>query len=151
MGSSDLSPFFSGQSVLVTGGAGFIGSHLIERLTAMQARVTVIDNLQAGLKANLNLTASVITWREGDVRDTRFVKSIVSEIEPCFVFHLAANASVPASVKDPAYDFETNSLGSFRILEALKEKEYCKRVVIASSGAVYGEPSSRIGKEEGSP
>lgn len=148
MDSSDLSPFFSGQSVLVTGGAGFIGSHLIERLTEMGARVTVIDNLQAGLTANLNLTDSLITWREGDVRDTEFIRAIVSKIEPRFVFHLAANASVPASVKDPAYDFETNSLGSFRMLEALKEKEYCKRVVIASSGAVYGEPSSFPIREE---
>lgn len=131
--------------ILVTGGAGFIGSHLVDRLVAEEAQVTVIDNFQAGSKDNLNQSVGKIRLVEGDVRDRELVSRIVKESTPDIVFHLAANASVPNSVLDPRYDFETNVVGTFNVLHALTEHRI-RKFVFASSAAVYG-GSSRVLKE----
>ncbi|HLI49124.1 MAG TPA: SDR family NAD(P)-dependent oxidoreductase [Chthonomonas sp.] len=133
---------FKGTSVLVTGAAGFIGSHLVEHLVALGAQVTAVDNLQAGNWRNLEAVRHRITEVECDVRDADAIGAILAKTQPHYVFHLAANASVPNSVQDPVYDFEANCLGTFRLLNALRERTDCKKVVIASSGAVYGEPES---------
>jgi len=123
---------------LVTGGAGFIGSHLVERLAGAGASVTVVDNLQAGRWANLeDVPASRLTKQEADVRDADAMRRIVGEARPRFVFHLAANASVPGSVQDPVYDYEANTSGTFVVLNALREAgadSGCEKAVIASSG-----------------
>src|SRR5688500_4745138 len=92
---------FSGKSVLVTGGCGFIGSHLVEALVASDAEVTVLDNLRAGSVKNFEAVAHQIRVVEGDVRDSRTVELVIESTQPEFVFHLAANASVPASVEEP--------------------------------------------------
>jgi UDP-glucose 4-epimerase len=137
-----LEQAFKNRSVLVTGGAGFIGSHLVERLTAVGANVTVLDNLRAGAWDNLRTVADSVRTVEADVRDAHAVEQIFREVMPQFVFHLAANASVPGSVKEPEYDFEANCVGTFHVLNALRLIGGCERVVIASSGAVYGEPAA---------
>ncbi len=127
-------------SVLVTGGCGFIGSHLVEALVAQGSRVWVLDNLKAGTLANLQAVQDAVHVEIGDVRDAAGVKEVMGRCRPQVVFHLAANASVPGSVDDPAYDFETNSAGTFTVLNALRDLNCGARVVLASSGAVYGQP-----------
>jgi UDP-glucose 4-epimerase len=129
-----------GRRVLVTGGCGFIGSHLVEQLVARGAAVWVLDNLQAGTPHNLNSVRNQVDLVIGDVRDPGGVKRVIELSRPAYVFHLAANASVPGSVEDPAYDFETNSAGTFALFEALRAYGCSERVVLASSGAVYGQP-----------
>lgn len=128
-------------SVLVTGGCGFIGSHLVEALAAQGFRVWVLDNLKAGKLDNLQAVRGAVEIEIGDVRDAARVKTVLERCRPQIVFHLAANASVPGSVDDPGYDFETNSAGTFTLLNALREFDGCKRIVLASSGAVYGQPN----------
>jgi UDP-glucose 4-epimerase len=139
---------FSGVSVLVTGGCGFIGSHLVERLVAQGAHVAVLDNLRAGYRANLSAVHQAIQIIEGDVRDAVAVERAVQQVRPQCVFHLAANASVPGSVQDPAYDFSTNCGGTVVLLDALRKSGGCERFVLASSGAVYGEPTQFPIREE---
>ncbi len=128
--------------MLVTGGCGFIGSHLVEALVARGARVWVLDNLQAGKLENLLAVQDAVEIEIGDVRDAARVREAVERCRPQIVFHLAANASVPGSVEDPAYDFETNSAGTFVLLDALRGQPERAKVVLASSGAVYGQPNS---------
>lgn len=138
---AECAGFWQGSSVLVTGGCGFIGSHLVERLVERGAAVRVLDNLQAGTPANLAAVEDQVELVIGDVRDPSCVERLVGLSRPRWVFHLAANASVPASVEDPAYDFQTNSAGAFVLFDALRRSGGCERVVLASSGAVYGQPS----------
>ncbi len=135
------SPFWPGRSVLVTGGAGFVGSHLAEALALRGARVTVVDNLQAGTWANLAGVAGRVAQREVDVVRAADLDPVLEACRPDFVFHLAANASVPLSVERPAWDHETNCLGTVRVLDGVRRFCPAARVVFASSGAVYGEPA----------
>jgi len=128
---------WNGVPALVTGGAGFVPSHIVDLLVERGAKVTVLDNLQAGREENLEGVRSRITFLRGDVRDRDTARKAVAG--QAYVFHLAANASVPGSVRDPRYDFETNSLGTFNVLEAAREAGV-GRVVYASSAAVYGPP-----------
>lgn len=122
---------------LVTGGAGFIGSHVVDALVDRGAEVTVIDNLQAGIQENLARSWDAITFVKGDLRDADTVEQAMRGQD--YVFHLGANASVPNSLRDPRYDFETNALGSFNVFQAANEAGV-RRVIYASSAAVYGEP-----------
>lgn len=128
------------ERVLVTGGCGFIGSHLVEALVARQADVWVLDNLRAGTPDNLNAVQDSVHMLKGDVHDSACVRQALALSKPDWVFHLAANASVPGSVQDPTYDFETNCAGTFALLDALRRSGSLARVVLASSGAVYGQP-----------
>lgn len=131
---------FENRLVLVTGGAGFIGSHLVEALVARGARVVVLDNLQAGTWANLDRVSPSVRQVEGDVRDYALLENILPQAVPDYVFHLAANASVPLSVREPRYDFESNCGGTFALLESLRHLAPAARFVLVSSAAVYGEP-----------
>lgn len=133
---------FNGASVLVTGGCGFIGSHLADALVAGGAAVCVLDNLRAGSLVNLSAVREAVAVEVADVRDADRVREIVGRRRPEYVFHLAANASVPGSVEDPAYDFEANSAGTFTLLSALREVSPGTRMLLASSGAVYGQPKT---------
>lgn len=133
---------FSGAVALVTGGCGFIGSHLVEALVASGAQVHVLDNLTAGLQSNLLLVHDSVEIEVGDVRNAACVRAVLERCQPDYIFHLAANASVPGSVRDPAYDFETNSGGTFNVLSEVRALDRCKAVVLASSGAVYGQPNA---------
>lgn len=134
-------PMFGDRPVLVTGGYGFIGSHLVETLIDRGACVTVLDNMQAGKQSNLDAVSSRVRVLYGDIRDRRVVTRVAHEVAPAVIFHLAANASVPGSVEEPLYDFETNCAGTFILLNTLRRVGSCEKIVVVSSGAVYGEPS----------
>jgi UDP-glucose 4-epimerase len=118
--------------VIVTGGAGFIGSHVVEALQARGDEVHVVDDLSHGSRANL---ADGATLHEADIRDPR---GVFDEVRPELVLHLAAQASVTASVERPDFDADVNVVGTVRILEAARA--HGAHVVFSSTGgAIYGE------------
>ena len=118
----------------VTGGAGFVGSHVVDALLARGDEVHVIDNLSTGSRDNLPVGAEL---HELDIRDPA-LEALAEEIQPEVVFHLAAQADVGTSVERPAFDAEVNVVGTVRVLEAARRAD--ARVVFTSSGgAIYGE------------
>lgn len=138
-----------GTSVLVTGGAGFIGSHLVEQLVASDAQVTVIDNLATGDLANLQAVRSQIHLVVDELGDlVRGQQIDLSEYE--YVFHLAANPYIPPSVENPIYDFNVNLRNTLMLLEALRGIPDGPRLVNTSSAAVYGNPA-RLPIQESDP
>lgn len=121
---------------LVTGGAGFIGSHTVDALVAEGHEVVVLDNLSSGCKKNLRAVGEQITFIEGDIRDA---DTCLAAAERCDgVFHFAALVSVPDSIKRPCDNHEINITGTFNVLEAAR-KQGVHRVVFASSASVYGD------------
>lgn len=121
--------------ILVTGGAGFIGSHLVDALLAQGHRVRVLDNLSMGKLANLDLANPRLQFIQGDVADAPL---LVRAMEGCTaVAHLAAVASVQASVDDPVSTHQSNFVGTLNVCEAMR-RHGVKRVLFASSAAVYG-------------
>ncbi len=121
--------------VLITGGAGFIGSHLVDALLAKGYSVRVLDNLSTGKRSNLPLDNPRVQLVEGDVADAELLAQVV--VGASAVVHLAAVASVQASVDDPVSTHQSNFIGTLNICEAMR-KAGVKRVVYASSAAVYG-------------
>lgn len=125
----------SEQPILVTGGAGFIGSNLVDALLARGNSVRVLDNLSMGKLANLPVDNPRLTFIEGDVADAGLVSRAVAGCAA--VVHLAAVASVQASVDDPVSTHQSNFIGTLNLCEAMREHAV-RRVVFASSAAVYG-------------
>lgn len=121
--------------ILVTGGAGFIGSNVVDAYIAAGHEVAVVDNLSSGKKENLNPRAKFFN---ADIRSGE-VKGIVADLKPDVVNHHAAQISVPASVEDPIYDADVNVRGFLNVLEAARASKVRKVVFISSGGAVYGE------------
>jgi len=121
---------------LVTGGAGFIGSHLVDALIGRGARVTVIDNLSTGRMENLQAAGPDLDFHEGDIRDGALLKNLMPGVD--VVFHQAAVVSVPLSVAQPLSSAEVNEMGTLTVLETARQAG-CRRVVLASSSAVYGD------------
>ncbi|HEY7520834.1 MAG TPA: GDP-mannose 4,6-dehydratase [Methylomirabilota bacterium] len=128
----------AGRHVLVTGGAGFIGSHMTEALVAAGARVTVVDDLRTSSVTNLDGCRDAIDYVEDDVLDDRF-ESLVRSRRFDVVVHLAGNPYVPPSVERPWDDFQLNLTGTLRLLETLRKTGSRARVLLASSAAVYGD------------
>jgi UDP-glucuronate 4-epimerase len=131
---------------IVTGGAGFIGSHLVDRLLADGAEVIVVDNFDAfyaRVIKEANLAAALRHPRcrlvELDTRDAAGVKSLVSQFCPDAVVHLAARAGVRPSIEDPALCAEVNVMGTVHWLEATSRLEPRPRFIYASSSSVYGD------------
>ncbi|GAA5346580.1 UDP-glucose 4-epimerase [Planifilum fimeticola] len=124
------------MKVMVTGGAGFIGSHIVDRLIDLGHEVIILDNLSTGKKAFIHPEAS---FYQTDLRDRRIGEILEAE-RPEAVIHQAAQIDVPTSVKDPLFDAETNILGTLRLLEACR-RSGVRKIVYASSAAVYGEPA----------
>jgi UDP-glucose 4-epimerase len=126
---------------VVTGGAGFIGSHLVDALVARGDDVHVLDNLATGSRAVVNPGA---TFAEGDIRVE--AASLFGHVQPEVVFHLAAQADVGTSVQRPDYDADVNVVGTVRVLEAARA---CgAQVVFASTGgAIYGECDGPAGED----
>src|SRR5262245_29718795 len=128
------------RSVLVTGGLGFIGSHLVERLLGLGARVTVVDNASTGRLANLKHVESSPGLRivQMDVADVDRLPPVFEGIE--VVFHLAALADIVPSIQQPMLYYRANVTGTAGVMEACK-KVGVKRVVYAASSSCYGIPS----------
>jgi len=124
------------SSYLITGGAGFIGSHIVEELVKRKEKVRVLDNFSTGKKENITPFFKDIELIEGDIRDLMIVKKAMKGTDFCL--HQAALPSVPRSIKDPITTNEVNVLGTLNILMAAKE-EGVKKVVYASSSSVYGD------------
>jgi UDP-glucose 4-epimerase len=122
-------------NVLITGGAGFIGSHLAHALVARGDRVRVLDNFETGLKKNLEAIRDRIDLREVDLTDAGGVASACQGMD--FVLHEGALPSVPRSVKEPRPSHETNIGGTFNVLEGARLAGV-KRVVYAASSSAYG-------------
>jgi len=120
---------------LVTGGAGFIGSHIVEELLRRGDNVRVLDNFSSGRRENLEALPGKPEILEGDLRDAETVKAAVRDVE--LVFHLAAFISVPQSMTDPETCFAVNVGGTVNLLEAARQAG-TRKVVISSSTAVYG-------------
>ncbi len=127
------------ERVIVTGGAGFIGSHLVERLVERSAQVTVVDDFSTGRRENLAAVWDRIDLCTGDLGALLQAKAIHWE-EYAVVYHLAANAYIPPSIERPAFDFQANLRNTFLLLEALRNTPSSPRLVNASSAAVYGDP-----------
>ena len=123
--------FFDGKKVLITGGAGFIGSHIVEVLSKCCA-VTVVDNLSSGKLDNIK--ALDIDFIEMDIVDTK-LENILKDVN--IVFHLAAQTSVDNSLEIPLLDANTNILGLINLLECCRRKQV-QRIIFSSSSAVYG-------------
>ncbi|MCK6541068.1 SDR family oxidoreductase [bacterium] len=130
---------------LVTGGAGFIGSNIVEGLVKRGDSVRVLDNFSTGKRSNLLPFLEQIELIEGDIRSYHIVREAVSEID--VVLHQAALPSVPRSIRDPITTNEVNVAGTLNILDAAKEAKV-KRVVFASSSSVYGD-NPELPKHEG--
>jgi UDP-glucose 4-epimerase len=124
------------RNYLVTGGAGFIGSHIVERLVRDGNNVRVLDDFSAGKEENLTPMMDKIELVRGDIRDMEAVKDAVKDVE--IVFHEAALGSVPRSVADPQTTHDVNITGTLNVLLAARDARV-RRVVFASSSSVYGE------------
>ncbi|MDF2566495.1 MAG: UDP-glucose 4-epimerase, partial [Massilibacillus sp.] len=122
------------MKILVTGGAGFIGSHVIEKLMQEDCQITVLDNLHTGLRENV---PEGIAFVEMDICDKE-VMAVFEEGQFDSVIHLAGQTMVDVSVKDPLFDANINLLGTINILEACR-KTGVKRVVFATTAATYGD------------
>lgn len=122
------------NKILITGGAGFLGSHLVDQLIKRGDKATVIDNLSSGSIANLNKKSEFINL---DINNKN-IQKIITKIKPDYIFHLAAQTSVSKSIENPKNDLKTNLISLVPILEAaIKIK--IKKFFFASSAAVYGE------------
>ncbi|MCI0643008.1 MAG: SDR family oxidoreductase [Gemmataceae bacterium] len=130
---------------LVTGGAGFIGSHLVDRLLALGHPVRVLDNLSTGNPANLAHVRQRIDWHEGSVADPAAAAKAVHGCE--VVFHLAAYPSVAHSVEQPMMSHEIAATGTLALLDAVR-KEKIRRVVYAGSSSAYGDQPGEVRREE---
>src|SRR2546423_6299918 len=128
---------------LVTGGAGFIGSNLVDRLLAEGHEVDVVDDLSTGNLANLAAaraeSAHKLSFQRIDIRDPAVV-DLIQRRKPEVVFHLAAQADVRVSVERPGFDAEVNILGSVNVLEGARLGGARKVVFASSGGTIYGEP-----------
>ena len=130
---------------LVTGGAGFIGSHIVDALVHRGAHVTVLDDFSSGRRENLAAARDHITVIEGDIRDSGTVASAMDGVD--VVFHQAALRSVPKSLKFPADYHAVNVSGTLNILLAARDA-HVRRVVFASSSSIYGDTEQLPQRED---
>ena len=137
------------MKALVTGGAGFLGSHLVDALVAAGHEVVVLDNLRRGSVVNINrhLRTKDVTFIEGDIRNHGMVVEAAAGVD--VVYHLAAQSNVIGAIQDTDYSFTTNVTGTYNVLK-FAASAGVRRVVFASSREVYGEPES-IPVHENSP
>ena len=122
--------------ILVTGGAGFIGSHVVDHYIEAGHDVTVVDNLTSGRREFVNAKAR---FHQADVRSDEMAQ-VFAEVKPEFVNHLAAQMDVRRSVTDPLFDADVNVLGGVRLLELAREHRVKKFLFSSTGGAIYGEP-----------
>ena len=132
------------KKALVTGGAGFIGSHLVEALVSAGCQVTVLDNLSSGNAANLKHLEGKFSFYQEDIRESEALHAAAENCD--VVFHLAAVVSVPLTIDNPVDAAAVNEMGSLLVLDAAR-KQQVKRVVFSSSCAIYGD-DPRLPKHE---
>lgn len=125
------------MKILVTGGAGFIGSHIVDRLIQKKMEVVVVDNLSTGYKENINPKSK---FYKADITDVTPLKKIFKNEKPDYVIHAAANISVRESVKNPMHDAKINIAGSLNVLECCREFKIRKIIYLCTGGALYGNP-----------
>jgi len=123
--------------ILVTGGAGFIGSHVVDAYAAAGHEVAVLDNFSTGREDNVNQAAAV---HRVDLRDQAQVDKAVASFRPELVNHHAAQSEVPRSVADPTYDAQVNIIGGLNLLKACVDHSVRKVIFSSTGGALYGEP-----------
>ena len=135
------------KPILVTGGAGFIGSNLVERLLEEKEKVIVFDNLSTGRIENIKNFQGKPNFRfiKGDLNNQEDVERVVKEVD--FIFHQAAIPSVARSISDPKKTFEANILGTLNLLIAAR-KHRIKKIIYASSSSIYGETKILPKREE---
>jgi UDP-glucose 4-epimerase len=128
------------MKALVTGGAGFIGSNLVDALIARGDDVTIVDNLSTGRESNLEpALAAGARLEQIDVRDAAALTALASAIEAATVFHLAAQIDVRKSLEDPAFDAAVNVGGTANVLDAARAAGSRRVVFVSTGGAIYGE------------
>lgn len=123
------------MKILITGGAGFIGSHIVDAYIKEGHEVIIIDNLKTGNKKNLNPQA---TFYECDICDAKTTLTIFEKEKPDIVNHHAAQVNVRKSIEDPKYDAETNIIGLITLLNAAAKIKVRRFIFISSGGAIYG-------------
>lgn len=138
------------KKILVTGGAGFIGSNLVGRLLGLGYDVRVVDNFSTGRKENIKefLNYDNLELIKGDLRNLNTCREITKDIE--YIFHLAAIPSVQRSVEDPITSNESNVSGTLNLLVAARDEGHIKKFVYSSSSSVYGD-SKKLPKNENQP
>jgi UDP-glucose 4-epimerase len=125
---------------LVTGGAGFIGSNLVDALLARGDSVTVVDDLSTGRRENLDgALAAGAELAELDIREAAALAELTARVQPQVVFHLAAQIDVRKSLEDPAFDAAVNVGGTANLLEAMRAAGSLRIVFVSTGGAIYGE------------
>jgi UDP-glucose 4-epimerase len=131
--------------ILVTGGAGFIASHVSDAYVKLGHEVAVLDDLSRGRRENLNPRA---LFYEGDIRDRAFVQQVFSQFKPEVVNHHAAQMDVRRGVREPVFDVQVNVLGSLNLLEEAVAHKSQRIIYISTAGAAYGEPKQLPVSEE---
>ena len=124
------------QRILVTGGAGFIASHVVDAYIELGHQVLVVDNLSSGDKANLNSQAEFI---KADITNREEITQIIQDFKPQIINHHAAHILVGNSVANPQFDAQVNILGVLNIMEAAKEINLKKIIFASTGGAIYGD------------
>lgn len=133
---------------LITGGAGFIGSHLAEELLAQGQQVRIVDNFYSGKRENIGPFLSRIDLREGDIRDRKFLADAMQGVD--YVLHHAAVASVPRSIENPQESTEVNVIGTLNVLEAARDAGV-RRLIYAGSSSAYGNSPAPVKTEDQAP
>jgi nucleoside-diphosphate-sugar epimerase len=126
---------------LVTGGAGFIGSHVVDRLISLNYYVRVLDDLSTGSLSNLSLDNENLEFFQGSIEDKSLLSTVCKDVD--LVIHLAAMVSVPGSVENPERSTQINGAGFMNVLNTLRDQDFKGRFVYASSSAVYGDTNSQ--------
>ncbi len=123
------------MKILITGGAGFIGSHVVDACVERGDEICIIDNLSTGNRENISEHEgnTRVQFLEADIRDQVKIKEVFEKFRPEVVFHLAAQINVRESIKNPQHDIEVNILGTLNILEAMRAVG-CHRMIFSSTG-----------------
>ena len=132
------------MKTLVTGGAGFIGSNLVDALIARGDEVTVVDDISTGRESNLeSALAAGARLEKLDVRDAAALTALTAAVAPATIFHLAAQIDVRKSLDDPAFDAAVNVGGTANVLDAARDAGTSRVVFVSTGGAIYGEGAGK--------
>lgn len=133
------------MKILITGGGGFIGSHIADKYIDLNHEVAVIDNLSTGVRENIN---PGVKFYLGDISNPEFVNKVMAEFQPQILNHHAAHIHVGKSVDDPKFDATINILGTINLMQSLVRMGNCRKVIFASTGgAMYGNNQTPFNEE----